>query len=106
MRRILFAILAVVVVGCSTPNPHPGATEATYEKVQAGITRQQVYELLGPPKSVQPRGNVEHCQTATWGIPHNCHGWGYWKVEFAGDTVSGVSTCRATVSASISHLKD
>ena len=103
MRYVVFVVLVAALNGCSTPNPNPAATAAAYEQVKVGMTRQQVYALLGPPKSARPAGDLEHCQTATWSIPHDSHGWGVWKVKFAGDTVSDVSPNQATASGSVSH---
>jgi hypothetical protein len=105
MRYAVFVVLVAALCGCSTPNPNPAATAAAYDQVKVGMTRQQVYALLGPPKSVRPAGDMEHCQTATWGIPHGTHGWGHWKVKFTGDSVSDVSMgpIQATASASVSH---
>src|SRR5690349_3865425 len=102
MRYAVLLLLAAVLSGCSTPNPHPTATGSAYDQVKVGMTRQQVYALLGPPRSVRPAGDVEHCQAAIWGIPHDSHGWGHWTVKFNGDTVSDVSASHATVSASAS----
>jgi hypothetical protein len=103
MKYIMFAVLGVSLMGCSTPNPNPKATAAVYDQIKAGMSRGQVYELLGPPKSVRPAGDVEHCKIAKWGVPHDSHGWGGWKVTFSGDTVTDVSTSHATASGSASH---
>src|SRR5690349_15067858 len=105
MKHILFAVLAVSLLGCSTPNPNPKATEAAYHQVKAGMTREQVNALLGPPKTVRPAGDVDHCQIAKWGIPHDVHGWGSWKVTFSGDTVASFDEgpMQATASGSVSH---
>ncbi|EEF60156.1 outer membrane protein assembly factor BamE domain-containing protein [Pedosphaera parvula] len=104
MKYILFAVLGVSLLGCSTPNSNPKATAAAYDQLKVGMTREQVYALLGPPKSVQPMGDVEHCQIAKWGIPHDVHGWGSWKVTFSGDTVTDVSERPiATAWGSYSH---
>ncbi len=100
MKNILFAALLVLLSACSTPNLSPQATAATYEQVKSGMSRDQVYSLLGPPKSVRPKGDVAHCQIASWGIPHDSHGWGRWKVKFSGDTVTEVSTVHAVTSYS------
>jgi hypothetical protein len=101
--RFCTALLAVCVValsGCSTPNPSPKATDAAYEQLNRCVSREQVYALLGPPQSMQPAGDVDHCRTATWSIPHDARGWGDWTVTFAGDTVAGVKEGRAIVTIS------
>jgi hypothetical protein len=103
MKHIAAAVWLVLMVGCSTPNPHPTATTTAYEQVKAGMTRAQVYALLGPPKWVQPAGDIEHCEKARWGIPHDQHGWGRWTVTFDGDKVSGVSTSHAMASTAFDH---
>jgi hypothetical protein len=105
MKYIMLAILAVSLSGCSTPNPNPKATKTVYDQVKIGMTREQVYALLGPPKTVRPAGDVEHCQIAKWGIPHDVHGWGSWKVTFSGDTVASFdeSPIQATAWGSASH---
>jgi hypothetical protein len=103
MKIIVLAFFLIAITGCSTPNPHSSATNAVYEQVTTGMTRTQVYALLGPPRSVRPGGDVDHCKSAIWGIPHNSHGWGRWTVHFDGDTVSEVSTAHATTSFSASH---
>lgn len=90
------SVLALVMAGCSTPNPNPSSTAAAYSQLNCGMTREQVYALMGQPRSVDPAGDVGHCRRATWGIPHDSHGWGHWTVNFAGDTVAGISTSQAT----------
>jgi hypothetical protein len=104
MKYIVLAVL-IVASGCSTPNPNPKATTVAYEQVKIGMSREQVYALLGQPKSVRPSGDIDHCQTATWSIPHDANGWGHWTVKFSGDTVSDISTTATTgsASASLSH---
>src|SRR5579872_5880001 len=87
IKNVFLALCIAVMAGCGTPNRNPGATSAAYEKVKCGMSRKEVFELLGPPRSVQPDGDIEHCQSATWGIPHDAHGRGHWTVNFAGDTV-------------------
>ena len=106
MKYIMLAVLGVSLLGfgCSTPNnPNSKATEAAYEQVKVGMSREQVYALLGPPQSVRPAGDVEHCKIAKWGAPHDSHGWGVMKVTFTGDTVTDISTSQTTASASYSH---
>ena len=98
-----FAAVLITFLGlpsASTLNAQPLA--AGLGQYRFGMTRQQVYELLGLPRKVRPVGDVEHCQTAVWGIPHDSHGWGHWTVKFNGDTVSDVSATHATASASAS----
>ncbi|HEX3797651.1 MAG TPA: outer membrane protein assembly factor BamE [Verrucomicrobiae bacterium] len=90
MKYIILLVL-VIASGCSTPNPSAKATQAAYEQVKPGMSRQQVYALLGQPRSVRPEGDIDHCHTAVWGIPHGSHGWGHWTIEFSGDTVTGVT---------------
>jgi hypothetical protein len=102
MKSIVFAVLVIALSGCSTPNPNPAATEAAYGRVRVGMTRSQVYALLGPPKSVRPAGDTEHCRTAKWSIPHDSRGWGSWKVTFSADTVTGVDPIVAVASGSYS----
>ena len=96
MKYIALVIL-IVASGCSTPNPNPSpkATAAAYEQVKLGMSRQQVYALLGQPESVQPSGDFDHCRTATWGVPHDSHDSGHWAVGFSGDTVSEINTVAA-----------
>jgi hypothetical protein len=101
MKSIVLAVL-VVASGCSTPNPNPKATTAAYEQVKIGMSREQVYALLGQPKSVRPSGDIDHCRTAIWSIPHDSHGWGHWTVKFSGDMVSDMSNTAATYSATYS----
>lgn len=98
MKAIIFAIGISALSGCSTPNRNPSATDAAYEQLKGGMTREQVYALLGQPKSVQPPGDIAHCQTATWSIPHNSHGWGHFTITFDGDGVVGINYARATIS--------
>ncbi len=103
MKKINHSLLAVILlalVGCGTPNPNPQATEAAYQQVKPGMSRREVYALLGPPKSVEPAGDIAFCRVATWSIPHDSHGWGSWKVTFIGDNVSDVSESHATASGS------
>lgn len=95
LKRIALAVCIIGLSGCGTPNPSPKATAAAYEQVKSGMSRQEVYALLGPPRSVKPAGDVDHCQSATWGIPHDSHGWGHWTVYFGGDAVSGIDTGHA-----------
>ena len=64
------------------------------------MSREQVYALLGQPQSVKPAGDVEHCRTASWGIPNDAHGQGHWTVVFTGDTVTTVDTTLATYAVS------
>ncbi len=97
---IALLLAVILAAACSTPNPNPDATVSAYEQVQCGMTRDQVYALLGDPRSTEPAGDVAHCRKATWGIPHGSHGWGHWTVIFQDDTVTGVETGHATVSAS------
>src|ERR1700744_193041 len=98
--NILFALLVASLCGCSTPNANPKATAAAYDQVKVGMSREQVYSLLGSPKSENPAGDLAHCQTAIWGMPHDGRGWGHCKVDFNGDTVSGVDTSYLTASGS------
>ena|ERR1700677_203660 len=91
MKYIILALL-VIASGCSSPNPNPNATAAAYEQVKVGMSRQQVYALLGQPRSVQPEGDVDHCRKAVWGNPHDSHGWGHWTIKFTGDTVTDINT--------------
>ncbi|HEU5124569.1 MAG TPA: hypothetical protein VFW05_10955 [Verrucomicrobiae bacterium] len=103
MKTIVLAFSLIAIAGCSTPNPHPSATHAAYHQVTTGMTRAQVYALLGPPRSMHPGGDFDHCESATWGIPHNSHGWGRWTIHFDGDTVRKISTSHATTTFSASH---
>jgi SmpA / OmlA family len=98
MKNIVLALGFVLFVGCSTPNPNPKANYAAYEQLKCGMSREQVYELLGQPQSVQPQGDIAHCREATWGIPHDAHGRGHWTLTFAGDTVTKVKTGHAVIS--------
>ncbi len=84
--------MAALLVGCSTPNPNPAATSNAYAQVQGGMTHQQVFALLGPPRDFKPPGNFDHCESATWSIPHDAHGWGHWTVGFTGDSVTSIGT--------------
>ena len=93
----MLAVCVVGLVGCATPNPNLRANGAAYDQVACGMSREQVYALLGPPRATQPAGDIDHCRTATWSIPHHAHGWGHWTVAFAGDTVTWVETDHATV---------
>ncbi|HEX3799745.1 MAG TPA: outer membrane protein assembly factor BamE [Verrucomicrobiae bacterium] len=103
MKYIILAFLIIASTsGCSTPNPSTKATQAAYEQVKPGMSRQQVYALLGQPRSERPEGDIDHCHTAVWGIPHGSHGWGHWTIEFSGDTVTGVTSGYVHVSASAS----
>jgi hypothetical protein len=100
MKYIALAVCVGVLSGCSTPNPSPKATAAAYEQVTCGMSRKQVYELLGQPQSVEPAGDIEHCRSATWGIPHDSHGWGHWTAAFTGDIVTEVKMGNATLTIS------
>ncbi|HYG33268.1 MAG TPA: outer membrane protein assembly factor BamE, partial [Clostridia bacterium] len=100
MKNIILVLLLTFLAGCSTPNPTSHATAAAYDQVKVGMSREQVYALLGPPKKVRPAGDAEHCRVAIWGIPHDTHGWGRWRVKFNGDTVTDVGTSQAIVSGS------
>ena|SRR5690242_4505372 len=95
MKNIILTLCVVGLAGCSTPNPNPKATEAAYDKVKCGMSRDQVYSLLGHPESVEPEGDIMHCRTATWSIPHDTHGSGHWTVMFTGDTVATIKTGHA-----------
>ena len=97
---IVLIVCALGLTGCSTPNRNPKATTAAYEQVKGGMTRDQVYALLGQPQWVEPEGDVAHCHTAKWTIPHNSHGWGRWIITFDGDAVTGVNHYDATISFS------
>src|SRR5262249_40583086 len=105
MKYILYVVLGISLLGCSTPNPNAKANTAAYNQVKVGMTRAQVFELLGPPKTTEPADDVDHCKIAKWGIPHDAHGWGGWKVTFSGDTVTDVaeSPLQAMVWGSVSH---
>ena len=93
MKIITFILAVGVLTGCVTSNPNPAAKEAVYtefiHEIKGGqsYTRDQVYGLLGSPKSVEPFGDIEHCTNATWSIPHGSHGFGGLVVIFSGDTV-------------------
>jgi len=100
MKRPVIALCAMLLAGCSTPNPNPKATAAVYEQIQSGMTRRQVYDLLGPPRSVNPPGDFWRCQSAMRSIPHDSHGSGHWTVYFGGDTVASVDHIAATVTIS------
>jgi hypothetical protein len=67
------------------------------------MTRHEVYDLIGPPRSTDPANDAEHCQTATWSIPHNSRGWGHWTMTFSGDNVTGVDSDSTLVSGSFKH---
>lgn len=97
-ERIVIGVVVLAVSGCSTPNPNTEATASSYEQVKVGMSREEVYALLGEPRSTEPVGDVEHCRSATWSIPHGSHGWGHWTVTFTQNTVTGVKTGHATVS--------
>jgi hypothetical protein len=103
MKYIVLALSLVAIAGCSTPNPHSSATNAAYYQVTMGMTRAQVYALLGPPRSMRPGSDFDHCKSATWGIPHNSHGWGRWTIRFDDDAVSKISTAHAITTFSTSH---
>jgi len=83
--------MAALLAGCSTPNPNSAATSNAYAQVQCGMNHQQVFALLGPPRAFTPPGNIGHCQSATWSIPHDTHGIGHWTVYFIGDSVTSVN---------------
>ena len=100
MKIILGVGLLTLLSACSTPNANPTATAAAYEQIKVGMTRAQVYALLGPPKTVQPTGPTE---VARWGIPHDRHGWGTSKVTFENDKVTKVSSNHATAPGLGSH---
>ncbi|MDD5138721.1 MAG: hypothetical protein PHY43_00500 [Verrucomicrobiales bacterium] len=91
MKLLIFAFCVTLLIGCSTPNPDPGATAVVYEQFMHGIDsgqvyrRQDVYILLGKPHSVKPPGDIYHCRTATWKIPHDVSGWGHLTVVFSND---------------------
>lgn len=99
--------MVALLAGCSTPNPNPAATSNAYAQVQCGMTHQQVFALLGSPRAFKPPGNIDHCQSATWSIPHDTHGVGHWTVCFIGDSVTSVDntytvmTLGASTSASV-----
>lgn len=93
----------IFLAACSTPNPRPGASDTAYDRIKEGMSRHEVYELLGPPRSTSPAGDADHCQTAIWSIPHNSRGWGRWTVNFNGDVVASVGTDHAIVAGSFFH---
>jgi hypothetical protein len=98
MRLIALLFCVTWLAGCSTPNSNPRATAVVYEQFEQGIknneiySRQQVYTLLGQPYSVKPPGDIDHCQTATWKIPHDVSGWGHLTVNFSNDIAVGYDT--------------
>jgi hypothetical protein len=96
--HIILIVCALGLIGCSTPNRNPKATTAAYEQLKYGMSREEVYALLGQPQSVEPVGDVAHCHTARWTIPHNSHGWGRWTITFDTDAVTGIKHNNATVS--------
>jgi hypothetical protein len=100
MKYLAFSLCFIGLLGCSTPNPNTQATLSAYEQVRSGMTRSEVYTLLGQPQSVEPAGDAAHCRKATWSIPSESRGRGHWTVTFAGDTVTGVKSSRAIVSVS------
>jgi hypothetical protein len=100
MKHLAFILCLVGVVGCSTPNPNAQATQSAYEQVRCGMSRSEVYTLLGQPQSVVPAGDAAQCREATWSIPKDSQGHGHWTVTFAGDTVSGIKSRRAILSFS------
>lgn len=61
------------------------------------MTHQQVFTLLGRPRAFAPQGDIDHCQSATWSIPHDTHGAGHWTVCFIGDSVTSVNNSYATM---------
>jgi hypothetical protein len=91
MRPIAFICLLGLLAGCATPNTYPRATSVVYDEIQQGIkngrfySRHEIYALLGEPYSVYSPGDIDHCQTAVWKIPHGTHGWGHLKIEFNGN---------------------
>lgn len=102
MRLFIFALSATLLAGCSTPNPNPGATMVVYDQFERGMnnkqvySRQQVYTLLGQPYSVKPKGDIDHCQTATWKIPHDVSGWGHLTVHFKNDIAVSMDSFQMT----------
>jgi hypothetical protein len=103
MRTHLFIVSLIFLAACSTPNPRSGASDAAYDRIKEGMTRHEVYDLLGPPCSTDPTNDADHCRTATWSIPHNSRGWGHWTVNFNGDVVANVDTDHAIVAGSFFH---
>ena len=103
MRIYIFMASLILLTACSTPNPRPCADDAAYDRIKPGMTRHEVYELLGPPRSISPANDMNHCETAIWSIPHNSRGWGHWTVTFTGDLVASVDTSHAIVAGSFIH---
>lgn len=103
VKRNAFVLFMTIFAGCSTPNPNPGATAVIYEQFERGMksnqvySRQDVYALMGRPYSVEPPGDIYHCQTATWKIPNDVSGWGHLTVVFSNDIAFSYDTAQMTV---------
>lgn len=60
MRRILYAILLGVLVGCaSAPSPQITRAAENYRGVNRGMNRGEVYQLLGEPQNKSPDGREQ-----------------------------------------------
>jgi outer membrane protein assembly factor BamE (lipoprotein component of BamABCDE complex) len=72
INHTLIAIVAAALVGCAewhSTGPSPGQTSVpAWNQVQAGMTRQQVYALMGKPLR-------ETEQLAAWRGPEVKKGW-------------------------------
>lgn len=72
INQVLIAIIGAALVGCAewhSAGPSPGQTSIpVWNQVQAGMTRQQVYALMGKPLR-------ETEQLASWRGPEAKKGW-------------------------------
>lgn len=78
IRTLCCAALLLLLAACSR------ATPGNYEKIESGMSRAQVYDILGKPDTVQGGGIGGFTMSAeTWAGPDHTI-----VIDFAGDNVA------------------
>lgn len=80
MNRILALLCAALLAACAMlPAAGPRRTDAVFAQVRAGMTKDEVRALLGPPDEVMP---FPLSRTDSWGY-YYWDGFGYYTLGSA-----------------------